>query len=152
MLNSLLIAKDCMKYAILQPALALVIWTLLVWVWMYATRLPAVFKTRPDFRKIKTGQQLRQVLPDKINWVADNYNHLHEQPTLFYVLCVLLYLTNPESTAGLYLAWAYVGFRVMHSLWQILINQVNLRFVLFCLSSLTLILMSAVVAMGFWAT
>ena len=89
----------------LQPALALVVWTLFIWVWMYATRLPAVFKTRPNFHKIKTGQQLRQVLPDRINWVADNYNHLHEQPTVFYVLCVLLYLVNSETSWGLTLAW-----------------------------------------------
>lgn len=141
-----------MKYPMLQPALALVIWTLVIWVWMYATRLPAIFKTRPNFRQIKTGQQLRQVLPDKINWVADNYNHLHEQPTIFYVLCVLLYLTNPETSLGIGLAWAYVALRVAHSLWQILINHVQVRFVLFCLSSISLILMCLVVAMSLWAT
>ncbi len=136
----------------LQPALALVVWTLFIWVWMYATRLPAVFKTRPNFHKIKTGQQLRQVLPDRINWVADNYNHLHEQPTVFYVLCVLLYLVNSETSWGLTLAWTYVGLRMAHSLWQIFINYVQVRFVLFCLSSLSLILMCSVAAMALWAT
>jgi hypothetical protein len=139
-----------MKYPMLQPALALVIWTLLIWVWMYVTRLPAIFKTRPNFRQIKTGQQLRQVLPDKINWVADNYNHLHEQPTVFYMLCVLLYLTNPESSACLYLAWLYVALRVAHSLWQILINEINARFTLFSLSSLTLMFMCVLAARGLW--
>lgn len=140
------------KFQMLQPALALVVWTLFIWVWMYATRLPAVFKTRPNFHKIKTGQQLRQVLPDRINWVADNYNHLHEQPTVFYVLCVLLYLVNSETSWGLTLAWTYVGLRMAHSLWQIFINYVQVRFVLFCLSSLSLILMCSVAAMALWAT
>ncbi len=140
------------KFQMLQPALALVVWTLFIWVWMYATHLPAVFKTRPNFHKIKTGQQLRQVLPDRINWVADNYNHLHEQPTVFYVLCVLLYLVNSETSWGLTLAWTYVGLRMAHSLWQIFINYVQVRFVLFCLSSLSLILMCSVAAMALWAT
>lgn len=137
-----------MKYALLQPALALVIWTLIIWVWMYATRLPAIFKVRPNFRQIKTGQQLRQVLPDKTNWVADNYNHLHEQPTVFYMLCVLLYLTNPETSVGLCFAWAYVALRIAHSLWQILINQVNGRFALFSLSTFMLIAMSVLAVTG----
>lgn len=139
-----------MKYQLLQPALALVLWTLLIWVWMYATRLPAIFKVRPNFRQIKTGQQLRQVLPDKTNWVADNYNHLHEQPVLFYAVSVLLYLTNPESVAGLAFAWAYVGFRVAHSLWQILVNRVNERFVLFTLGTFSLVAMTAVTAFNMW--
>lgn len=126
------------KFQMLQPALALILWTLLVWIWMYATRLPAIFKVRPNFRQIKTGQQLRQVLPDKTNWVADNYNHLHEQPTIFYALCVLIQISNPNTQAGLGLAWGYVILRVAHSLWQILRNQVTIRFVLFSLSSLSL--------------
>ena len=128
-----------MQISILQPALALVIWTLVVWTWMYATRLPAIFRSKVNFDKVKNGAQLREVLPEKTNWVSDNYNHLHEQPTVFFALCFIFAIINGATSLDVKLAWAYVALRVAHSLWQILVNYVNVRFVLFILSTLMLI-------------
>jgi hypothetical protein len=131
-----------MQISILQPALALVIWTLVVWVWMYATRLPAILKAKVNFDKVKNGAQLRQTLPERANWATDNYNHLHEQPTVFFALCFMFAIINGATSLDVKLAWAYVVLRIAHSLWQILINSVNPRFVLFILSTLMLIVLT----------
>lgn len=124
-----------MESGLLQPAVALIAWTLVVWILMYATRLPAIAKARVNFAQVKNGAQLRQVLPERINWIADNYNHLHEQPVLFYSLCVILTVVG-GGVANIKLAWAYVGIRVAHSLWQSFFNQVHFRFVLFVAGTL----------------
>ncbi len=128
---------------ILQPAVALMIWTMIMWVWMYATRIPAMNKA-PDIEAPAklvgtTGSELRSKLPEKVNWKADNYNHLHEQPTLFYAVTVVLAIIGAGDGPNALLAWIYVGLRVAHSLVQVTANKVMVRFVLFALSSVVLI-------------
>ena len=84
------------------------------------------------------GQNLEGVLPDKINWKAHNYAHLMEQPTLFYATVVILAILAPSPLAVL-LAWIYVGLRIVHSVWQAMVNIVSVRFLLFLAYSLALI-------------
>ncbi|MEL7218861.1 MAG: MAPEG family protein [Pseudomonadota bacterium] len=128
---------------IFQPLVALMIWTMIMWVWMYATRIPAMSKAAdiPAPAKLvgTTGASLRAQLPEKVNWKADNYNHLHEQPTLFYAVALVLALTGHGDGQSAFLAWIYVGLRVAHSLVQATANKVMVRFVLFALSSVVLI-------------
>ncbi|MEO0872501.1 MAG: MAPEG family protein [Pseudomonadota bacterium] len=126
---------------IVQPMVALMIWTMIVWVWMYATRIPAMQRAEIDAAKLvgTTGTSLRAELPDKVNWKADNYNHLHEQPTLFYAVALVLAYVGQGDGMNAFLGWIYVGLRVAHSLVQVTANRVVVRFVLFALSSLILI-------------
>ena len=126
---------------ILRPVVVLMAWTMVMWVWMYATRIPAMSKAGIDGTKLvgSTGASLRQKLPDSANWKADNYNHLHEQPTLFYAVCLLLAMVGWGDGMNALLAWIYVGLRIIHSLVQVTANRVLVRFVLFALSSLVLI-------------
>lgn len=123
---------------LIGPAIALVMWTLVVWLWMYVTRLPAIRRTRLklDPNAVR-GVQMAE-LPARVRWKADNYNHLLEQPTIFYPLVLALAMLGDQSASSFYLAWAYVVLRVLHSLWQALINIIEVRFVLFLLSSLCL--------------
>ncbi len=130
--------------SILNPVLALIIWSLLIWILMYSRRLPAMKKAGIDPQNAAHPGSLDS-LPAHVRASADNYNHLHEQPTVFYALAYYLHLTNPLTPIPIYLAWGYVALRVLHSLTQITINKVVIRFVLFSLSSLTLI------AMALWA-
>ncbi len=128
---------------ILQPTVALMIWTMVMWAWMYATRIPAMSKS-PDIEAPAklvgtTGAELRGKLPEKVNWKADNYNHLHEQPTVFYAVAITLAVLDQGGGMNAFLAWIYVGLRVAHSLVQATANKVMVRFVLFALSSLVLI-------------
>lgn len=125
---------------ILQPVVALLAWTMVMWVWMYATRIPAMTKAGIDGTKMvgSTGSSLRAQLPDTVSWKADNYNHLHEAPTLFYAVAIVLAIIGQGDGFNTQLAWAYVGLRVAHSIVQATINRVLLRFALFALSSLVL--------------
>lgn len=127
---------------ILQPAVALMIWTMVMWAWMYATRIPAMQNDPAiDTAKLKgtTGAGLRAKLPEKVSWKADNYNHLHEAPTVFYAVALVLAFIGQGDGLNALLAWMYTGIRVMHSLVQVTANRVIVRFVLFALSSVVLI-------------
>ncbi len=123
---------------LLTPVLALVAWSLVVWFWMYATRIPAMQKSGLDPQDARFPGSL-SVLPDGARQVADNYNHLMEQPTLFYALIFYLQLSGQTDATNVALAWAYVGLRIIHSLVQGTINRVAIRFLVFALSSLVLI-------------
>ena len=124
---------------ILAPVIALVAWSMVMWAWMYATRLPAMFRMKMKSDPMAPrGEQMNQ-LPAQVRWKADNYNHLMEQPTLFYAIALVLALQGAGSGSALTLAWAYVGLRVVHSLVQALVNKIELRFVIFMLSSLVLV-------------
>jgi hypothetical protein len=125
---------------ILQPVVALAGWTMIMWWWMYLTRIPAMSKAGIDGAKMvgSTGASLRTQLPDSVSWKADNYNHLHEAPTVFYAIALVLAITGQGDGLNALLAWIYVGLRVLHSLVQATANRVLVRFALFALSSLTL--------------
>jgi len=125
---------------ILQPVVALLAWTMVMWVWMYATRIPAMLKAGIDAKGMvgSTGASLRAQLPENVSWKADNYNHLHEAPTLFYAVAIVLAIIGQGDGFNTVLAWAYVILRVLHSIVQSTVNRVALRFALFALSSLAL--------------
>jgi hypothetical protein len=122
----------------LTPVIALVTWTLIVWFWMYALRIPAMQAAQIDADDARHPGSLN-ILPSGARQVADNYNHLHEQPTVFYALAFYCQLAGTADATNLGLAWSYVGLRVLHSLIQNTINRVMLRFTVFALSSLVLI-------------
>lgn len=130
---------------VLAPVVALICWTLVVWVWMYVTRLPAMARAGIDGTKIvgTTGPALRADLVAageiRASWVADNYNHLMEQPTIFYATALVHALSGTGDGTNLMLAWGYVGLRIVHSIIQITVNRVLVRFAVFALASLCLI-------------
>ena len=123
----------------LSPVLGLVIWSLIVWVILYARRIPALkgADLNVDNAKSPDGAWKGQ-LPLKIQAPAHNYNHLMEQPTIFYALIFFLFLAEKQSTAGFALAWAYVALRIVHSLIQINAGAIPPRFLVFLLSTLCL--------------
>lgn len=126
---------------ILTPMLVLILWTFLIWFWMYATRIPAMRAARIDPARIKQKNEL-DVLPVSVKQIADNYNHLHEQPTVFYALVVYSHLVGTADSLNVWLAWSYVGARILHSLVQCTANFVPVRFLVFAVSSLLLMVMA----------
>lgn len=136
--------------AILKPVVVLLAWTMVMWVWMYATRIPAMLKAGLDAKGLvgTTGASLRAQLPDSANWKADNYNHLHEAPTLFYAVAIVLAIIGQGDGLNATIAWAYVAFRILHSLVQATVNKVAVRFALFALSSLALMALILHAAIG----
>ena len=136
-----------MTHPLLGPVVALALWTFVMWAWMYATRLPAVRRSRMKLDpEAPRGEQMA-TLPPRVRWKADNYNHLFEQPTLFYAVAIVEHLIDPTDRASLILAWIYVGMRVVHSLWQSTRNIIEVRFALFALSSLVLLVFTVRVAL-----
>lgn len=131
-----------MPLDMLTPMLALVVWTFVIWAWMYATRLPAMRAARINPKRIKRKSDL-DALPVSVQQIADNYNHLHEQPTVFYVLAIYTHLAGTADPANAMLAWTYVALRVVHSLIQCTSNFVPVRFLVFSLSSVVLMVLAA---------
>lgn len=127
--------------SMLTPILILVSWSLIMWIWMYAVRLPAMHNAGVDPQDAAHPGSLT-VLPSSARRVADNYNHLHEQPTVFYALAFYSHLAGTADALMVQLAFAYVGMRILHSLTQATFNRVMVRFLLFVLSNITLIWMA----------
>jgi hypothetical protein len=132
-----------MKSPILLPVIALTAWTMVMWAWMYLTRIPAIVKMRMKLDPYAPrGEQMNQ-LPAQVRWKADNYNHLMEQPTVFYAVGIVLAILGAGDGLNNTLAWIYVGLRVIHSIVQASVNNVMLRFVLFLISSIVLVVIIA---------
>ncbi len=124
---------------ILAPVVVLVGWTMVMWAWMYATRLPAIQRAKLRLDPAAPRGEQMATLPPAVRWKADNYNHLMEQPTLFYALALTLAVVGHGDGWSARLAWIYVGLRVAHSLVQATWNKIEVRFALFFLSSLALV-------------
>ncbi|MDT8758199.1 MAPEG family protein [Sphingomonas psychrotolerans] len=141
-----------MHSQILAPVVALVAWSLVMLVWMLMTRLPAMRAAGVDLTKL-TGTKASdadRVLPPEVQWKAHNYIHLMEQPTLFYAICLTLALLGAGDGVNAWIAWAYVGLRVLHSLVQATFNKVSVRFALFVLSTLALFALTLHAGMTLW--
>ena len=127
--------------SILAPAAILVLWSLVVLAWVTATRFPAFAKAGINVANTPRGARYADVekdMPAKVNWVSHNYTHLMEQPTLFYAAVAILAIAGDTSAVSLYAAWGYAGLRIVHSLWQGLVNIVKVRIVLFTASTICL--------------
>jgi hypothetical protein len=125
----------------LLSMLALILWTFIIETWMYATRIPAMHAAGIRPGRIKRAEQL-EGLPVAVKQIADNYNHLHEQPQVFYALAICAYLVHAGDPFTVALAWIYVAIRVVHSLIQCTSNFVPLRFFVFVLSSVVLVVLA----------
>ncbi|MEO9463256.1 MAG: MAPEG family protein [Marinomonas sp.] len=130
-----------MQAQMLAPAAVLVAWTLIMLFWTAGTRFPAMAKAGSGLGEAKPGgrgQDLEGVIPDHVNWKAHNLTHLHEQPTLFYAVVIILAIMG-ASAGDTLAAWIYVGLRVLHSLWQAMVNKLPVRFTLFVASTIVLV-------------
>ena len=135
---------------ILAPVVALICWSLFMWLWMYATRLPAMKRAGIDTKNLVggIGADLRARIEPRSQWPADNYNHLMEQPTLFYAVALVLAMTGWGSGLNATIAWVYVALRILHSLVQVLSNRVIVRFAIFSLATLALMALAVHAALA----
>ena len=126
-----------------KPVVVLAARTMVMWAWLYVTRIPAINKLPKTGAAGDpsgwTGAMLDAMLPRQVQWKAHNYNHLHAQPTVFYAIALLLGLIGQGDGLNATIAWAYVALRVVHSLVQATVNHVMIRFSVFVLASLCLI-------------
>ena|SRR5262245_36739103 len=131
-----------MSSPILAPIVALVLWSFVMWAWLYATRIPAMVRGNIRADPHCPAAEFHAQLPATVRWKADNYNHLMEQPTLFYAVALTLALLGAGTGLNNALAWAYVFIRIVHSLVQATVNIIVLRFAIFMVASLVLLAMT----------
>ncbi|MFI5306107.1 MAG: MAPEG family protein [Polyangiales bacterium] len=124
---------------IIAPVVALAVWTHVMWAWMYVTRVPAIRSSKMVLDPTAPRGEQMASLPAKVRWKADNYNHLMEQPTVFYAVALALAVLGQGAGTNATLAWVYVALRVVHSVLQATVNKIEIRFALFAVSSLVLI-------------
>jgi hypothetical protein len=131
-------------HGMIAPVVALVIWTMIMLIWLYATRIPAMQKA-----KVRPGEATKaqmEALPSAN--VASNYNHLHEQPTLFYTICFALQFLDQAHETNIGLAWLYVVLRIVHSLIQATVNIIMIRWLVFMAASIVLGVLTVQAAIG----
>ena len=126
---------------ILYPMLGMILLSSTLLLTLAVTRIPLIIKHFGNLQGAKHSDELRPLLPPRLRNITDNYNHLFEQPTLFYALIIYIYLMEHSDTLHIQLAWAYVALRGAHSLTQVTTNNVSIRAPVFVLASLCLIIM-----------
>lgn len=122
----------------IQPVIVLVAWSMVMWLWMYSTRIPAIQKYRIKLDPNVPSSELATQVPPSVRWKADNYNHLMEQPTIFYALAISLAVMGQQEIETVVFAWAYVILRIIHSFIQVSTNVIVRRFAVFALSNVAL--------------
>jgi hypothetical protein len=131
-----------MPSPILAPLLALVLWSFVMWAWLYATRIPAITKLKIVYDPQRPSSEFMAKLPPEVRWKADNYNNLMEQPTLFYAVALVLAFLGAGGGLNDVLAWTYVALRIVHSLIQATVNVILPRFTVFMLGSIVLLFLT----------
>jgi hypothetical protein len=127
---------------LLTAVMALVLWTFVMCAWLYATRIPAMMRLKVNYDPRRPVEEFQTRLPPEVRWKADNYNHLLEQPTLFYAVALTLVMLGADDGLNTILAWSYVALRVAHSLVQATANIILMRFAIFITATVVLLLMS----------
>jgi hypothetical protein len=116
------------QLSLLTPAFVLVIWTFTIFLIMAIGRVRYTENVQRDAAHTK---DLKGLLPAWVERTSDNYNHLFEQPVVFYAISLAIALINNIDPLMVQLAWAFVILRIFHSLVQLTINIVLLRFAIF---------------------
>lgn len=140
-----------MENPILAPAAVLVAWSLFMLLWMAGTRFPAIFKSGVDLKASPPGgrgQDLEGILPANVNWKSHNYTHLMEQPTIFYAAVLILAVAGAATPFLVNVAWGYTILRIIHSVYQATINVVMVRFSIFVLATICLIILAVAAVMA----
>ena len=123
--------------SIFAPFFAQMVLTFVIWVYMYARRIPFIVSSRMRPEQM-TPAGFAQLSPSAVSNPSDNLKNLFELPTLFYCLCLLLYVTDRVDPVGLYAAWWFVFFRYCHSVVHCTFNHILLRFAMYALSAAAL--------------
>ena len=126
---------------ILRPVFVVGLLTVVMTIWMFLTRIPAMSRLKIHPQEGQDTNKLRDLLPKEVARISNNYNHLFEQPTLFYAVAISIAILGHVDSLHISCAWLYAALRVSHSLVQATIDVVLVRFAIFILSWLVLSIM-----------
>ena len=122
--------------ALLQPVIVLGLWSVVMMVVTIASRVSYMSNLDIAPEEAKHTSDISSKLPSNVRQIGDNYNHLHEQPTVFYAVAIAVALSGHGEGVQVLLAWAYVILRIIHSLIQSIYNNVMHRFIVFFISGI----------------
>jgi len=124
--------------AIFLPMLATMALTAVVWHYMYARRIPAMRRAGKSAQTYTTPDKTIEYLSDEVNYPAYNLKNLFEVPTLYYGLCLYLFVSGNVDSAYVVAAWLFFVFRTLHSIVHCTRNIVMARFILYSGAALAL--------------
>ena len=78
-------------------------------------------------------------MPGDVSLPNRNLMNLLELPLLFYVVCIIFYVSGTADAIALVLAWTYVALRGLHSLVHLTYNNVMHRLAAYAASSVVLL-------------
>ena len=126
---------------ILHPMLGMIALSGLLILVLLASRLAPIIKYWGNLQFAEHSEDLRPQLPKPLRLITENYNHIFEQPTLFFATCAYIYMAGQTDGLHVVFAWAYVGLRLLHTITQVTLNNVTLRVTCFATSSVFLVAM-----------
>ena len=131
--------------AILYPIFALLTLTLAVMVRMGIARYSAVIRREVDhhYYEVYHGEE-----PPHLRVLSRHFSNLVEIPPLFYIACIIAFVTEQQSGLVIGLAWAYVALRFLHSYIHLGRNVVAQRFKVFVASILVLTVLFVTLFIG----
>ncbi len=121
--------------SIFGPFLSLMLLTLLVWTYLFARRIPFILKSKLTPEQF-APLEFTRLSPPGVRNPSDNLKNLFEIPTLFYALCLYLFVISRVDGVYVAVAWVFVVFRGLHSAVHNTFNNVNVRFMLYAASTL----------------
>ena len=136
---------------IFAPFFGMLLLTFAVWVLMYIRRIAFLLKNNISAQRLTTPEKLAQIIPDEISYPSYNLKNLFELPVVFYSLCLYLFVTENVDAVFVTAAWAFFGFRLIHSANHCTRNIVMLRFLAYMAAALTLWFMLLRAATAFFA-
>lgn len=135
---------------IFGPFIGMLLLTFVVWTVMYVRRIAFLKANNIDAQRLTTPEKGLQIIPEEVSYPANNLRNLFEIPVAFYALCLYLYVTAQVDATYVLAAWAFLGFRVVHSLIHCTINIVMLRFLAYMAGALALWFMLARAALQYF--
>ena len=130
--------------AILLPMFALAAWTLLVLVLIPLVRARAARRREIVIDDFRYGESAN--VPAAVSIPNRNYMNLLELPMLFYIVCLVLYVTGGASSIAIAIAWAFVALRVVHSVIHLTYNRVVHRLAAFTAANVALVFLWVIAA------
>jgi hypothetical protein len=132
--------KSMDQTKIFVPFAGTMLLTLVVWIYMYARRIPFIVSGKLTPQQM-TATELARLSPPRVANPSDNLKNLFELPTVFYAVVLYLYATTQVDSLHVGAAWVFLLFRILHSAVHCTFNYVPLRFWLYAISALALWLM-----------
>jgi len=125
---------------IFLPVIALILWTLVYAACMGIYRFRAVKEGAVDPRIFRTYRD-KSGMTDTMLKMSNHYDNLLQMPIVFYVVCILIYVTQRVDEVFIVLAWLFLAARVVHSFIHLGKNNTLYRFLSFGISVLILLIL-----------